>query len=29
LPKVALLRTARVLMRGEVMVPSTVWKGPA
>ena len=24
----ALLRTARLLMRGEVMVPSSVWSGP-
>ncbi len=28
-PQVALLRTARVLMRGEVMVPSAVWEGAA
>lgn len=27
-PQVALLRTARVLMRGEVMVPSAIWAGP-
>jgi len=25
----ALLRTARLLMRGEVFVPSSVWNGPA
>ena len=25
--RAALLRTARLLMRGEVMVPSAVWKG--
>jgi len=25
----ALLRTARLLMRGEVMVPKSVWAGPA
>lgn len=28
-PQVALLRTARLLMRGEVMVPSAVWAGRA
>lgn len=27
--RAALLRTARLLMRGEVMVPSSVWKGKA
>lgn len=26
--RAALLRTARLLMRGEVMVPSSVWEGP-
>ncbi len=26
--KAALLRTARLLMRGEVMIPSSVWTGP-
>ncbi len=26
--RAALLRTARLLMRGEVMVPASVWKGP-
>jgi 4-oxalomesaconate tautomerase len=26
--RAALLRTARLLMRGEVMIPSTVWAGP-
>jgi 4-oxalomesaconate tautomerase len=26
--RAALLRTARLLMRGEVMVPSSVWAGP-
>lgn len=28
-PQVALLRTARVLMRGDLMVPSAVWEGVA
>ena len=28
-PQLALLRTARVLMRGELMVPSAVWAGQA
>ncbi|MCD2166197.1 4-oxalomesaconate tautomerase [Comamonas koreensis] len=28
-PQVALLRTARVLMRGEVMVPKAIWGGQA
>lgn len=28
-PHVALLRTARVLMRGEVMVPTAIWAGQA
>ncbi|MEJ5152359.1 4-oxalomesaconate tautomerase [Comamonas sp. MYb396] len=28
-PQVALLRTARVLMRGEVLVPRAIWAGPA
>ena len=28
-PKVALLRTARVLMRGEAMVPTAIWAGQA
>jgi 4-oxalomesaconate tautomerase len=27
--RAALLRTARLIMRGEVMVPASVWKGPA
>lgn len=27
--RAALLRTARLLMRGEVMIPSSVWRGPA
>jgi 4-oxalomesaconate tautomerase len=26
--KAALLRTARLIMRGEVMVPASVWQGP-
>ncbi|MDP2367644.1 4-oxalomesaconate tautomerase [Rhodoferax sp.] len=26
--RAALLRTARLLMRGEVMVPASIWKGP-
>ena len=25
--RAALLRTARLLMRGEVMIPASVWKG--
>jgi 4-oxalomesaconate tautomerase len=25
----ALLRTARLLMRGEAMVPASLWSGPA
>jgi 4-oxalomesaconate tautomerase len=25
--RAALLRTARLLMRGEVMIPESVWKG--
>jgi 4-oxalomesaconate tautomerase len=27
--KAALLRTARLIMRGEVMVPASLWRGPA
>jgi 2-methylaconitate cis-trans-isomerase PrpF len=26
--RAALLRTARLLMRGEVMVPESAWEGP-
>ena len=26
--RAALLRTARLLMRGEVFVPASVWSGP-
>ena len=26
--RAALLRTARLLMRGDVMVPASVWTGP-
>jgi len=25
--RAALLRTARLIMRGEVMIPAAVWKG--
>jgi 4-oxalomesaconate tautomerase len=27
--RAALLRTARLLMRGQVMIPASIWKGPA
>jgi 4-oxalomesaconate tautomerase len=26
--RAALLRTARLIMRGEVMIPHSIWKGP-